>query len=136
MPDLQVFGTIVIDDNCVIGNGVKLFPNIHIGENSIIGAGSTVISDIAPNTIAMGVPARPIGSVAKYKEKCIERWEVQRPPDASIEAGKDWWSSRHYAKNRFRLRSHLTRLFWGGPGDNRGTVLLIRPRDPGGSRAL
>lgn len=113
IPDLQVFGPIVVEDNCVIGHGTILFPNIHIGENSIIGAGSTVISDIPANTIAMGVPARPIGSVAKYKEKCVERWGEQRPPDTFVEPGADWWTSKHYSENRKRLRRHLSRLFWG-----------------------
>ena len=111
IPDLQVFGPIVIENNCVIGENVLLFPNIRIGENSIIGAGSVVISDIPPNTIAMGVPARPLGSVAKYKEKCLEKWAEQRPPGVVIEPGETWWNSRHFAENRRRLREHLLALF-------------------------
>lgn len=111
VPDIQVFGPIVIEDNCIIGANAVLFPNIRIGKNSIVGAGSVVISDVHPNTIVMGVPARPLGSVEKYKEKCLERWNAQRPPDIVIEAGKTWWSSRHFQENRGRLRRHLTELF-------------------------
>ena len=112
--DLQVFGPIVIEDNCVVGHGAILFPNVRIGRDSIVGAGSTVISDVPPETIVMGVPARPIGSVGKYRRKAIERWKEQRPPDAVIEPGEDWWHSRHYTKNRSRLRRHLTALFGNG----------------------
>jgi acetyltransferase-like isoleucine patch superfamily enzyme len=112
-PNLQVFGTIIIEDNCVIGQNAILFPNIRIGENSIIGAGSVVISDIPSNTIAIGVPARAFGSVEKYKEKCVAKWNDQKPPDCVIEEGSDWWHSKHYEENRKKLKIHLMNLFWG-----------------------
>ncbi len=111
VPDMQVFGPIVIEDNCLIGQNAVLFPNIRIGTNSIVGAGSVVINDVPPNTIVMGVPARPWGSVDKYKEKCLERWNAQRPPDVVLEPGETWWNSRHFQDNRKRLRRHLTELF-------------------------
>jgi acetyltransferase-like isoleucine patch superfamily enzyme len=110
-PDLQVFGPIVIEDNCVIGINAVLCPNIRIGPNSIVAAGSVVISDVPPNTIAMGVPARPLGSIDKYREKCLERWNQQRPPGIVIEPGATWWNSKHLGQNREKLRRHLTALF-------------------------
>ncbi len=110
-PDIQVFGPIIIKDNCVIGQNAILFPNIKIGPNSIVGAGSVVVSDVPPNTIVMGVPARPFGSVARYKQKCIERWKEQKPPDCLIEPDKNWWNSRHFEENREKLRKHLLRVF-------------------------
>jgi acetyltransferase-like isoleucine patch superfamily enzyme len=109
--DLQVFGPIIIEDNCVIGQNAVLFPNIMIGKNSIVGANSVVISDVPPDTIVMGVPARPFGSVIKYKEKCIERWTTQRPPDCIIEPDETWWNSRHFHQNRKKLREHLLKVF-------------------------
>ena len=110
-PNLQLFGPIVIEDNCVIGLNAVLFGNIRIGKNSIVGAGSVVISDIPPNTIAMGVPARAIGSVEKYKKKCLEKWRVQEPPEILIESKKDWWCSKHLQENREKLKKHLLNLF-------------------------
>lgn len=112
VPDIQVFGTIIIEDNCVIGQNAIIFPNVRIGKNSIIGAGSVVISDIAENSIAIGIPARAFGSIDKYKEKCFERWGRQRPPDCVIEEGRNWWNSEHYEENRMKLKRHLTKLFW------------------------
>jgi len=111
VPDLQVFGPIVIEDNCVIGENAILMPNSHIGSNSIIGAGSVVINAIPANSIALGNPARVIGSVDRYREKCLERWKIQRPPDVRIEDGATWWNSKHYADNLIRLRQHLLAVF-------------------------
>lgn len=111
VPDLQVFGPIVIEDNCVIGQNAILFPNIRIGKNSIVGAGSVVISDIPPNTIAIGIPARAFGSVIKYKEKCLNRWAEQKPPGCKIEPGENWWNSKHFTQNRMKLKKHLLELF-------------------------
>lgn len=111
IPDLQVFGPIIIEDNCVIGACATLFANVRIGRNSIVGAGSVVISDVPPETIVMGVPARPFGSIAKYKEKCVERWRVQKPPDCIVEPGEDWWQSKHFDENRRKLKHHLLKLF-------------------------
>lgn len=111
VPDLQVFGPIVIEDNCVIGRDATLFPNVRIGPNSVVGAGSVVISDVPPNTLVMGVPARPWGSLDKYREKCLQRWAEQRPADTIIDPGETWWTSRHFDANRRQLKEHLLALF-------------------------
>lgn len=110
VPDLQAFGPIVIEDNSIIGLRAVIFPNVRIGPNSVVGAGSVVISDVPPNTIVMGVPARPFGSLEKYREKCLERWAKQRPAGVEIEPGRTWWSSCHLAENRERLKRHLLEL--------------------------
>ncbi len=111
IPDLQVFGPIVVEDNCVIGMRTTIFPNVRIGRNSVVGAGSVVISDIPPNSLVMGVPARAFGSLDKYREKCLERWHQQRPPDTVLDPGESWWNSKHFGANRERLRKHLLTLF-------------------------
>lgn len=111
VPDCQVFGPIVIEDNCILGQNAVLFPNITIGRNSVVGAGSVVITDIPPNSIVMGNPARPFGSLEKYREKCLERWAQQRPPDVVIEPGATWWTTKHFSENRRKLREHLRKLF-------------------------
>jgi acetyltransferase-like isoleucine patch superfamily enzyme len=111
VPDLQAFGPIIIEDNSIIGQNAILFPGIRIGKNSIVGAGSVVIADVPPDTIVMGVPARPFGSVIKYKEKCLARWETQRPPDIVIEEGKNWWTSKHMRENSLKLKQHLLKLY-------------------------
>jgi acetyltransferase-like isoleucine patch superfamily enzyme len=48
---------VYIGPNCVIARGVT------IGDMSVVGTGSFVNRDVAPHTIAVGTPARPIGKV-------------------------------------------------------------------------
>ena len=62
-------GRIDIKENCFIGDSVIVFPNVTIGANSIIGAGSIVTRDIAPNSVAIGNPARVISDVDTYIRK-------------------------------------------------------------------
>lgn len=110
-PDLQVFGPIVIEDNCIIGPGSNLMPNIRIGPNSVVAPNSVVMTDVPPNSIVMGVPARPFGSMEKYRQRCLERWAEQRPPDMAIEPGRSWWNTKNFIANRERLKRHLLKVF-------------------------
>jgi acetyltransferase-like isoleucine patch superfamily enzyme len=111
VPDLQLFGPIVIEDNCIIGLRSTIFPNVRIGRNSVVAAGSLVINDVPPNSIVMGVPARSFGSMDKYREKCLQRWAEQRPPDVTFAEGETWWDSPQAADKRLQLRKHLLGLF-------------------------
>ena len=111
IPDLRVFGPIIIKDNCLIGTNSHIFPNVTIGPNSIIGSGSVVISDVPPDSIVMGVPARRFGSVAKFREKCLKHWAIQKPPNYDV------GDIRHYAYFNnpevilAQLRAHLMQIF-------------------------
>jgi acetyltransferase-like isoleucine patch superfamily enzyme len=110
-PDLQVFGPIIVEDNCIIGARSSLMPNIRIGRNSIVAPHSVVMTDVPPNSVVMGVPARPFGSLERYRQKCLERWAQQRPPDMVMNPGETWWNSKHVTANRARLKRHLLALF-------------------------
>jgi serine O-acetyltransferase len=46
-----------ICDGVFIGNNANLLGNITVGENSRVGAGSVVLSDVPPNSTVVGVPA-------------------------------------------------------------------------------
>lgn len=111
IPDIQVFGPIIIEDFCVIGQNAVLFPNIRIGPNSIVGAGSVVITDVPPNCIVMGVPARVWSSVEKYKKNSIETWKRQKPSDYIVYESIIPETSNKYKKNREKLKRHLSELF-------------------------
>jgi serine O-acetyltransferase len=45
-----------IHDGVFIGNNANVLGNITVGENSRIGAGSVVLSDVPPNSTVVGVP--------------------------------------------------------------------------------
>ncbi len=56
-------GTIMIGDEVWIGANVTILPGVHVGECSVIGAGSVVTKDIEPYSIYAGVPARKLRSL-------------------------------------------------------------------------
>lgn len=49
-----------IKENAKIGNNATLLPNVTIGRNAIIGAGSVVTKDISDGETVVGVPARKL----------------------------------------------------------------------------
>lgn len=51
---------VIIDNNVWLGYGVKVLKGVHIGENTLIGAGSIVTKDIPANVIAAGNPCKII----------------------------------------------------------------------------
>ena len=44
-------------DRVFVGNNANLLGNITVGENSRVGAGSVVLTDVPPNSTVVGVPA-------------------------------------------------------------------------------
>lgn len=53
-------GEIVIGENVWVGEKSRIQKGVHIGDNSIIAAGSIVTHDIPANCIAAGIPAKVI----------------------------------------------------------------------------
>jgi serine O-acetyltransferase len=53
-----VRGSPVIGDRVDIGAGAKILGSIRIGDDSVIGANAVVLTDMPPNSIAVGIPAR------------------------------------------------------------------------------
>lgn len=51
---------VVIGDNVWLGMNVMVLKGVHIGENSLIGAGSVVTKDIPANVVAAGIPCQVI----------------------------------------------------------------------------
>lgn len=47
-----------LGDNVVIGTGAKILGNIHIGDNSYIGANAVILKDVPANATVVGVPGR------------------------------------------------------------------------------
>jgi len=64
-PGVNIGGRVIIEDECFIGIGVKIINDVHIGKGSFIGAGAVVTEDIPENTLAVGVPAKPIRKITE-----------------------------------------------------------------------
>jgi acetyltransferase-like isoleucine patch superfamily enzyme len=47
-----------------LGSSVTILGGITVGENAIVGAGSVVTKNVAPGTIVVGNPAKPIRKVS------------------------------------------------------------------------
>jgi len=54
-----------IRSGVLISSGAKVLGNIEVGHGAKVGAGSVVLSDVAPHTTVVGVPARPVGKPCK-----------------------------------------------------------------------
>ena len=71
-------GDVVIGNNVFVGADSVVLPNTKIGDNSIIGANSTVTRDIPANVVAAGSPAKVICSLDEYIE--TNRMMMQNRP--------------------------------------------------------
>lgn len=49
-----------IGDNVMVSAGAKILGSFTVGENSKIGAGSVVLSEVPPNSTVVGVPGRVV----------------------------------------------------------------------------
>jgi UDP-perosamine 4-acetyltransferase len=59
-PQCGLAGNVTVGAGSFLGIGCKVIPGVRIAESVTIGAGGVVVSDMAPGTRAVGVPAKPI----------------------------------------------------------------------------
>jgi carbonic anhydrase/acetyltransferase-like protein (isoleucine patch superfamily) len=57
-----------IEDNAWIGSGTIIYPGVTVGEGSIVARGAIVMSNVPPNVIVAGSPARQIARIGSAKE--------------------------------------------------------------------
>lgn len=58
--DLFSKGSVIIEDDVWIGDGVCIMPDVKIGRSCIVGANSVVTKSFPPNCVIAGVPAKII----------------------------------------------------------------------------
>ena len=61
-------GEVTVGEGCHIGTNSSIREHLKIGKHAIIGIGAVVLSDIDDKKIAVGNPAKIIGSVDKYSD--------------------------------------------------------------------
>lgn len=83
-------GKVKIGNNVWLGENVSILKGVTIGDNVIIGLGAVVVKDIPSNSIAVGVPAKVVGSYTDYFEKRKSDYveEVMDYARAIIESGR------------------------------------------------
>jgi acetyltransferase-like isoleucine patch superfamily enzyme len=70
---------VTIGDDCWIGAHVAIMAGVTVGRGAVIGANAVVTKDIAPYTVAAGVPARIIGERLAFRPPSAI--EASRPED-------------------------------------------------------
>ncbi len=77
----ESFARTLVSKGASIGANATILPNVTIGVNAMIGAGSVVTRSVPPNAIVVGNPAKIIGYVdAKNdKSKSVENSQNQTP---------------------------------------------------------
>ena len=66
---------VVIEDDVLTGANVVILEGVKVGKGAVIAAGSVVISDVEPNTVMAGIPAKPLKKVddkTKSKTQLME----------------------------------------------------------------
>ena len=53
-------GLITLKKGCYIGAGAIILRDVTIGENAVVGAGAVVTKSVDPDTVVVGVPAKPL----------------------------------------------------------------------------
>lgn len=59
-PGVNLSGNTIMEEGSYMGTGSKTVEGNRIGEWSTVGAGAVVTKDVAPNTIVVGMPAKPL----------------------------------------------------------------------------
>lgn len=65
-------GKVTIEDNVFVGMNSIILPNVNIGENSIIGAGTVITKSIPSNVVVAGNPAKVICDIDTFKNKYLK----------------------------------------------------------------
>tara|TARA_R110001583_G_C5526885_1_gene398172 strand:+ start:51 stop:707 length:657 start_codon:yes stop_codon:yes gene_type:complete len=60
MPNVNVSGDVIIEDEVYLGTGAKIINNLIIGRKTIVGSGAVVSKSLPENCTAVGIPAKPI----------------------------------------------------------------------------
>ena len=60
---LETAKPITIGNNVWLGGSIVVLPNVTIGDNSVIGAGSVVKKDIPANSLAVGNPCKVLRTI-------------------------------------------------------------------------
>jgi len=64
-------GVPTIGDDVFIGVGAVIIGNVHVGAGAQVAANSLVISDVPPNHVAVGVPARVYPGLGRRATKTV-----------------------------------------------------------------
>lgn len=62
-PGAMILGGAQVGNNALIGANAVVMPGVRVGDNTKVGAGAVVLSDLPPNIVAVGNPARIVKNI-------------------------------------------------------------------------
>jgi serine O-acetyltransferase len=68
-----------IGDNVYIGPNSNIVGAIHIGSNSVIGAGAVIVKDIENYAVVVGTPGKVIKKVENINDYCENLFPLNDP---------------------------------------------------------
>lgn len=64
---------VIIEDNVMVGANAVILEGVRVGEGAVVAAGAVVTTDVLPNMVVAGVPAKPL----KLKDqKTIDKTKI------------------------------------------------------------
>lgn len=102
----------IIGDRVFLGANSIVMPGVCVGDDVIIGAGAVVTKNVPSGSVVVGNPARVIGNVDKYIEKCSERKVLYKPHQEVINAAKEGLMLDESLK--YILRESIYNQFYNG----------------------
>ena len=77
----DLYGRIIIGNNCFIGMGSLILPGVTLADNCIVGAGSVVTKSFPdPGSVIAGNPAKKVCTTEELREKnekyALNTWEM------------------------------------------------------------
>jgi len=76
--DATKIGRVIIHESCLFGQGTYILPGVEIGPRVVVGVNSVISSNIPPDSVAMGNPAKVICSLQDYLR--YHRMALKRAP--------------------------------------------------------
>lgn len=77
-----------LGNNVLVGNGARILGPFKVGDNSRIAAGSVVLSEVPPDSTAVGVPAQIVrvhGNDTTYADR-VDQINVENPVSETLAA--------------------------------------------------
>ena len=73
-----------LGNNVLVGNGARILGPFRVGDNARVAAGSVVLSEVPPNSTAVGVPAQVVKIAGRPGEN-VDQVHISDPVETEIE---------------------------------------------------
>jgi acetyltransferase-like isoleucine patch superfamily enzyme len=128
------FGPITIEDGVWFPWRVFVLPNVHIGKEATIGAGSVINRDVPERSLAAGVPARVVRTDSEYIKRYTDEEKREILKDILEElAGylriEDWTVSETVHERDYSSLTFRTPVGPSSEVDNQVTILYKDSED-------